>query len=341
SHDAKYDSHLVDALFIKGGMEEVKKFAYSQGDKHPAIFLNYYEYARENQFTQSDLLTLIRDGLKIIPEKYRIRSYLSLDLVKIAKEANDKNNLLVGYSTAFYSNPSLRNLAFYLNFILSENSTSEITRLKNYLNEENIKRPNYSQFPIDDVLYHRNIYSLDTARVDLKALIIGRYILDGIAPLIDLINPKDILGFSGEKKYVAIVVTLALKSISNASAVIVVDKLLDYYCLDNTSDTYQLLKNLISDRSRNYSLTEQFIYKALKKIESLAVNRVAHILGNKLRGGYDSACLLLVACAEVKQLVTKEGNDLIRRIDTEYKRFSAFRKPLKKLTSESKYLMSI
>ncbi len=65
------------------------------------------------------------------------------------------------------------------------------------------------------------------------------------------------------------------------------------------------------------------------------------ILTNKLRDGYDSACLLLVACAEVKQLIAKDGNVLISRIDNEYKRFSAFRKTLKALTSESRLFVSI
>lgn len=343
SSDANYDSHLIDALFVKAGMDEVRKFAYSEGNRHPSIFLYYYEYAKENQFSQADLLSLLLDGIKIIPEKYRIRSYLGVDLVKIAKESNDKNNLLIGYSTAFYSNPSLRNLAFYVNFLLSENIITEIDRLKDYLSGQNIKRPNsnYLYFPIDDIQRSRDIYSLETAKIDLKALIVGRYILDGIEPLINIINPNHFLGFSADNNCVAIVTALALKSISMESTVIIVDKLLNHYCLNITSGEYQILKKLISDRSGNYPFTQQLIHKTLEKIESLAANRVSRILGGKLRGGYDSACLLLVACAEVKHLVTKDGNNLIKRIDTEYKRFSAFRKPLKNLTSESRHLISI
>lgn len=344
SNNARHDSHLADALFVKGGMEEVKQFAYANGGKHPPVFLYYYEYAKENQFTQSDLLNLILDGIKIIPEKYRIRAYLSLDLVKIAKEVNDKNNLLIGYSSAFFSNPSLRNLTYYIYFLLSENIASEIKRVKDYLNKKDIKKSTHLHSPFDEIHHHRDIYSLDTANIGLKALIIGKYILDDIEPLLDLINPEYFLGFSGDKNYVAIISALVLKSMSQASPVIVVDKLLDHYCLDITSDEYLKLKKLISDRSANYSLPQEFIHRALKTIESLAVNRVSHILRNKLRGGYDSACLLLVACAEIKQIIPlsgKDGNDLVRMIDTEYKRFSAFRKPLKDLTSQSKILVSV
>jgi len=337
----KYDQHLIDALFVKGGMEEIKRYAYANGDKHPAVFLYYYEFAKEDTSTQGDCLNIILDGIKIIPEKYMIRSYLGLDLVDIAKESNDKSNLLIGYSTAFYSNPTLRNLAFYVHFIIAEKSTSEIEKLKVYLNTKEISREEPYYFAIDGEQTYRNIFSLATAQIGAKALIVGKFLLDDVEALVDLIDPKHYLGFSGTKKYIAIITALTLKAITRGATAIVVDVLIDYYCIDVQSDEYNILKKIIADRATNLSLDPKFIENALDKIESLAVNRVSHILTNKLRGGYDSACLLLVAYAEVKQLMTKEGNDLIRRIDNEYKRFSAFRKPLKSLTSKSGLLVSI
>ncbi len=337
----KYDQHLIDALFVKGGMEEIRRYAYANGDKHPAVFLYYYEFAKEDTATQGDRLNIILDGIKIIPEKYMIRSYLGLDLVDIAKESNDKSNLLIGYSTAFYSNPTLRNLAFYIHFIVAENRTSDIEKLTDYLNTKEISRGEPYYFVIVRDQKYRDIFSLEIAQIGTKALMVGKFLLDGVATFIDHIDPKSFLGFSGNKKYVAIIAALTLKAISRGSTAIVVDSLIDHYCLDVQSDEYGILKKMITDRSRALVLGEAFIQKALNKAESLAVKRVSHILTNKLRGGYDSACLLLVAYAEVKQLMTKEGNDLIRRIDSQYKRFSAFRKPLKSLTSKSGLLVSI
>jgi hypothetical protein len=52
--------------------------------------------------------------------------------------------------------------------------------------------------------------------------------------------------------------------------------------------------------------------------EKIAVNRVRHILEDKLRGGYESAYLLLTACSETKQICNKSGNRLITEIDTEF-----------------------
>ena len=41
--DAKNDKYLVDALFLKGGIEPIRKFAYSEGEKHPPVFLAFYQ----------------------------------------------------------------------------------------------------------------------------------------------------------------------------------------------------------------------------------------------------------------------------------------------------------
>ncbi len=337
----KYDPHLIDALFIKGGIKEIKQYAYINGDKHPSVFLYYYEIAKEDNSTQPDCINIILDGIKIIPEKYMIRSYLGLDLVDIAKEINDKANLLIGYSTAFYSNPTLRNLAFYIHFIVTENMTSEIEKLKDYLNKKEFERVEPYYFAIGGDQKYRDIYSLETAQIGVKALIAGKFLLNGIDGFLEHINPKDYLGFSGAKKYIAIITALALKAITRGAAAIIVDRLVDHYCVDSQSDEYNILKQMIADQSSRLSLDQPFIKNALKKIESLAFNRISHILTNKLRGGYDSACLLFVAYAEIKQLITNDGNNLVRRIDNEYKRFSAFRRTLKSLTFESALLASV
>ena len=91
------DKHLVEALLVKGGMEEIKRFAYSNCEKHPPVFLHYYEYAKENKFSQSDLIQLILDGIKLIPQKYQTRAYLSLDLIDAAKKKKNKNKLFILY----------------------------------------------------------------------------------------------------------------------------------------------------------------------------------------------------------------------------------------------------
>ncbi len=46
-------------------------------------------------------------------------------------------------------------------------------------------------------------------------------------------------------------------------------------------------------------------------------------------------------CMETKQIVAGDGNRLIQQVDTEFKRFSAFRKPLKALTLRSHALAGI
>jgi hypothetical protein len=79
----------------------------------------------------------------------------------------------------------------------------------------------------------------------------------------------------------------------------------------------------------------------LARFEKLAVERVRHILNNKFRGGYESSCLLLTACAEARQIVDRSGNNLVANIDKEFKRYTAFRRELKALTKESRVLATV
>lgn len=339
-NNPKYDSHLVDILFIRGGIDEVRKFAYKKGKKHPSVFLYYYESIKEKSI-QPDILKTILDGIEMIPEKYQIRSYLGLDLINIAMEMNDRNYLTIGYNASFYSHPTLKNLVYFVNHIMSENNISEIEKMRNYLNTKDITKLDSFYYSIENTQNDRDIFSSSTAKINIKALIVGEFLLDGIENLIEYINPKYYLGFSGQKKYVAIITALTLKAISKGISLVIVDKLLDHYCLDTQSDEYILLKELIKNRSLEINMSQNYLENILKRIELLIVNRVSHILGNKLRGGYDSACLLLVAYAEVKQHIYNSGNELIKSIDGEFKRFSAFRRPLKTLTASSEILLAV
>ena len=182
---------------------------------------------------------------------------------------------------------------------------------------------------------------METKQIGTRTIILARYLLEDIDPLIKLIDTQKYLGFNSNNKHIAIIASLILKSVSRDATVVVVDSLLDLYCFETDSAEYYTLKRLLENRTKQLSMDQYLDLDAINKIESLAVNRVSHILNNQKRGGYESSCLLLVACAEVKQLVSKNGNALISRIDTEYKRFRAFRKPLKMLTLKSKYLTSV
>jgi hypothetical protein len=75
-----------------------------------------------------------------------------------------------------------------------------------------------------------------------------------------------------------------------------------------------------------------------KQIEKEKGRFQRHILKNKLRGGYESTCLLLTACAKAKQIYNQSGNRLITEINTEFKQFTAFRRKLKALAQRSRYL---
>jgi len=337
--DAKNDRHIVDALFLRGGIEAIRKFAYSLGEKHPPVFLYYYKYQKNQNMDQTEQKQIVLDGLKIIPDRFKTKSILCNDLVEMARELKDNDLLLLGLSTAFYSMPSLKNLAYFMNFILSENNETEILKLSEFLSEQNVKENLYN-FSFERLDSEDAIYSLDSYTIDRKAILLGQYILQGIQPLLHFINPEDYLGFSGDKNYVAITCALTLKSISRDQDAFAIDLLLDHYCFDLNSPEYITLKNLVSKKAISLS-DPHALAKSLQEIEKLAINRVAFILGNKKRGGYDSACLLLVACAEGKQILTGDGNNLILQIDMEYKRFSAFRKPLKSLTARSKLLVSV
>lgn len=348
SKDARNDKHLIDALFVKGGADEIKKFAYAHGKKHPPVFLYYYETAKENEAPETELLQILLDGIKIIPEKYQSRSNLSLDLIELAKKTNDSEQLKLGYATAFYSDPSLKNLTFYLNFILVNEIDDEIKKLKAFLAKkkfEEAESPGYYGYyygggdkTSDD---KKNIFALNTATIGTKALTIGKFILDGIDELIEVVKPEDFLGFSSKLRHVVIASALVLKSMAQSQNAENVDALVEQYCLDFNSAEYHTAKKLIAGKANSIhaQLDEKLNYLATLKL--LAVNRVSHILENKLRGGYESACLLLVACAEVSQIFEHRGDELIQKVDTEYRRFRAFRSALKNYTTRSRLLHSV
>jgi len=337
--NAQHDRLLIDTLLIKGGMEEIKNFAYTHGKDHPPVFLYYYQYAKGQKFRNADLLQIILDGLKIIPEKYQTRSILSFDLIALAKKIKDNKNLTAGYATAFYSDLTLRNLIYFLDHIISGNIGAERAKLTGYLSRINVTKRNSYGFSCHDT--REDIYSLTSSDIDCRTVIIGRYILEGIEPFLNLVKPENYLGFSGQLKYVAVITSLVLKSISQSKNALVIDALVDHYCCDELSDGRSGFRRLILQKAVSLPSPKTHLLKTLNTIEMLAIKRVSHILGNKLRGGYESACLLLVACAEAKEILGDNGNKFVQNIDTQFKRFSAFRRPLKDLTARSKYLLSI
>lgn len=337
--NADHDKLLIDVLFVKAGIEEIKKFAYDYGKNHPAVFLYYYLYAKEQKLPPTDLLKLILDGIKLIPGKYRTRSILGLDLAEIAKKMGDVENLALGYSTAFYSDPALKNLVYFLDSLVSEDKVNQQIELKEYLSKKDVKKTEPDSFA--DFSSKENIYLLNSSEIDSRILIVGRYILEGIEPFLDLIKPEDYLGFSSSLRYVALIASLTLKSISQSYNAVIIDLLVDHYCCNKANEERVILKRLISNKANSLKDPKTYLIKPLQVIENLAINRVSHILSNKLRGGYESACLLLSACAEAKQILTKDGNELIQHSDNQFKRFTAFRKYLKDLTSMSKYLMPV
>ena len=73
----------------------------------------------------------------------------------------------------------------------------------------------------------------------------------------------------------------------------------------------------------------------------MAIKALAFENKNSRRGGYESSCLLLTACAEAKQISDRSGNILIANIDKEFKRYTAFRRELKTLTKESRVLAAV
>jgi len=341
-HDKpRYDRHLVDALMIKGGIEAVKSFAYAHGSEHPPVVLYYFNYATENHFPQAEIKQFILDGINIIPAKYRSRELLSQELINIAKTTRDQPNLRIGYSSAFYSHPSLENLVRFFQYLQNKNLLQDQMQLKQYLQNkfaDNHPAENYSSFSGS---LSPNVWNLEESKITSRTLIIGRYLFEGIEPLFDLIDPNVYLGFSRSNNHVAVTLALLLKTLAGAEPAIIVDTLISHYCLQRMESDAPLLQHLVAQKARENSLSREQCIKLLERAEILARKRVAKILGDKLRGGYDSACLLIVACAEVKQVLTQQGNQLIAEIDSEYRRFAAFRRPLKEFTRQSKVLRAV
>ncbi len=334
----KYAKHLIDCLFVKGGIDSLEKFAYENGHKIPSTFLTYYIEQKERNISQDKLLKIINDGLEIIPEKYASKSILSNGLVDIAKSNNDTDLLSKAYSTAFYSYPTLKNLDSYLGFIAQNNIREELHKFEEHLenNKKIVKKQDewHSSFDATDV------YSFSSVSISRTTYLISDFILHGTVNQLQFLDEEKFLGFQNENRHVPIILSLLFQTIVKSKKAKNIDALTNHYCFDNTSEKYDNLKQLIYSKAKDLSLISH-VNEAIETAEKITLKRVQHILGNKLRGGYETSCLLLVACAEAKEIHNKTGNQLVSIVDSEYKRYSAFRRELKVLTQISTQLMTI
>ncbi len=338
SNQPEHARHLVDALFVKGGIEELRHFAYEKGNEIPAIFLAFFNEQKERDAKSDELLKIALDGIQLIPEKFASRSILSKDVIAIALEKGDKELLLTGYSSAFYSNPTTANLDAYLGYITQHAIKDELDRLELFLagrKDVMINKERYFNS-------HDSIDAYSTASSDMSktAYIISHYIFHGLHDLLKY-NDGSILGFQNEKKHIPAILSLLFVPVSPPGKAVIIEMLLDKYCFNNDFEASKNLKHLIYSKASHEAIVNVNITEELKRSEDIAISRVRHILKNKLRGGYESSCLLLVACAEAKESVDHTGNRLINEIDTEYKRFIAFRKELKALTQKSHLLITV
>ncbi|KKL72710.1 hypothetical protein LCGC14_2082180 [marine sediment metagenome] len=330
--------HIVDALFVKGGMDSLKEFAYENGHKVPPVFLAYFNEQKEREIPAGELLRIINDGLEIIPEKYASRSILSNELIAIAENNKNPELLCTAYSTAFYSYPTLDNLNSYIGHITRHSNKKELTRFELYIeNKKDVftkQDTRYSTYNIIDMYY------LLSVPVSKTAYIISAFILYGLGDLSEHIDTDNYLGFQGERRYIAVILSLLFQALVKSEDARIIDALINHYCFDKAVYKYENLKQLIQAKSKTLVIDRR-TNEAFEKAEKIAVSRVRHILDKKLRGGYETSCLLLVACAEAKQINDKTGNRLIDEIDTEYKRFTAFRRDLKVLTKQSRHLSTV
>lgn len=325
---------LIDAIFVKGGMEELKSFAYKRGNLIPELFLAYYNESKERGAGEDELLKIALDGIHIIPEKYPPRAELSREVISAGEKTNDEKLLLTGYSTAFYSSPGLAELNNYLGFILQNSLTDELQKFDFYLeNQKDIMGRNQDRFGIPYAKFEEH------AQISKRDYVIALFILHGLKKVVPF-NDNSILGFQGVKKHIPAIAALLLITLTVNSGAPVIERLVNKYCFDEDLEGSSNLRRLIYEKaikepSRELNVTE------LARFEKLAVERVRHILNNKLRGGYESSCLLLTACAEARQIVDRSGNNLVANIDKEFKRYSAFRRELKALTKESRVLATV
>ena len=329
--------HLVDVVYVKGGIEELKHYAYQYGNVVPALFLSWFTEFMEQNPQPDEIVKTALDGLEIIPEKYASRSILSQAITEIAKENNDKGLLLKAYSTAFYSNPELANLDSYLGLIMQNTDKEEIARFKKYLANRSEILSKRDAWP--GTFTSSDIYSDETINILKVNYIVSYFIAFGLEDLLTY-NDGSFLGFQNEKKHIPAILSLFLSSITTDEKPVLIEMLMDKYCFDNNRLASNNLRNLIYEKAReaNHKVDN---HQELLKAVNIAISRVRHILENKLRGGYESACLLLTASAEAKQLINNSGNNLIKEIDTEFKRFTAFRRELKALTKKSKVLLTV
>jgi len=330
--------HLVDALFVKGGMDLLKEFAYENGHKVPPVFLAYFYEQKERESPAGELLRIVKDGLDIIPEKYASRSILSNELITIAEKNNDDVFLCTAYSTAFYSYPTLDNLNSFLGHITRHSNKKELARFELYIeNNKDVFSKQDTMYPAYGTI---DIYSFASVPVSKTDYILSVFILHGLGDLPEHIDTDKYLGFQGERRYIPLILSLLFKVLTKSEDARIIDALINHYCFAKTANKYENLNQLIKSKSKSLIIDSR-THEAFEKAEKIAVGRVRQILDKKLRGGYETSCLLLVACAEAKQISYKTGNRLIDEIDTEYKRFTAFRRELKVLTGQSRHLSTV
>ncbi|MGF1584312.1 MAG: hypothetical protein ACFCUM_03245 [Bacteroidales bacterium] len=270
-------SQLIDAIFVKGGMEELKSFAYKMGNLIPELFLAYYYELKERGADDDELLKIALDGIHLIPEQYPSRAELSKAVISAGEETNDKTLLLTGYSTAFYSKPELAELNDYLGYILKNSINDELEKFGLYLENQKDKMGNnqyISGIPYAKFEKH--------AQISKRDYVLSIFILHGLKKIIPF-NDYSILGFQGEKKHIAAIAALFLITLAMNSRAPVIERLVNKYCFDGDLEASNNLRMLIYEKALKEPVGE-LIMTELARCEKLAVERVRHILQNKLRG---------------------------------------------------------
>ena len=331
-------NHLIDAIFVKGGLEELRSFSYKKGDEIPDIFLAYYNETKERGAGEDELLKIALDGIHLIPEKYASRARLSKDVISYAEKTKDKNLLLTGYSSAFYSSPELASLNDYLGYIMQNSIKDELEKFTLYLDSQKGKMSRMQELTRSGMAMNRMFE--DHAEISLTNYLLSLFIIHGLKDVIQY-NDYSFLGFQNEKKHIPAIIALLLITVTANSKAPVIEMLANKYCFNSDWRASINLRRLVYEKALKESTRELDKMTELIQCEELAIKRVQHILQNKLRGGYESSCLLLTACAEAKQIIDRTGNILINNIDNEFKRYTAFRRELKVLTKQSRVLATV
>jgi hypothetical protein len=316
---------LLEAINRLEGISGVSRLAKKWKNSQPRGYLFWLNILKQEN-DQKGIISVSEEGLKALREG-RAREQVAEFMIDAAKELNDPDHILLGKRERFFSKVNDQNL-----LELVEEST------KQDLREEELT---------EVIRFFRTRKSVNEQKeLYAKALLMSGKVNDTIATAKNERGVGWSYGSSAGLAFGSVLSVLAghseragtIKSLLKGYANKITEFSEDFSTNDGPDTSFydEIIKGLKQENDAT-----SLPFEAFSWAEKIGRKRIEHIVSNKHRRAYERAAQVLASLAEAYLAMGRErkAEKVLREYYSEkYNRFSAFRKEVKKVVTNSDLL---